>query len=168
MKVGFISDSHGNYEQFKRGFEKLIEQVDFVVHLGDILNHGPRNPILDTYAPMELAEFIKEKMRRGRLLLVKGNCDSDVDESVLEVKLAPFLVLKVGDKTIVAAHEPEKIEIAKAYAADMFVHGHTHQRRDEVVNGIRVLNPSSCAIAKDKNSVMVLDVETQETEWIEI
>ena len=44
MKIGVLSDSHGNVEALKRTFQ-MFEGVSGILHAGDILYHPPR----DTY-----------------------------------------------------------------------------------------------------------------------
>ena len=78
MKIGIISDTHGSITDFKKAMEYL-EDADKIIHLGDVLNHGPRNPIPEGYDPAGLAELLAED---DRFVFVKGNCDSEVDEMV--------------------------------------------------------------------------------------
>ena len=56
MKIGVLSDTHGSYIQTKKALEALGD-CDYLLHLGDVLYHGPRNPVYATYEPAKLAEF---------------------------------------------------------------------------------------------------------------
>ena len=78
MKIGFISDTHGGYENTVRALEHL-KGCSQIIHVGDVLYHGPRNDIPDTYDPKKLADLLKN---RNDILYVRGNCDADVDETV--------------------------------------------------------------------------------------
>ena len=82
MKLMIASDIHGSAyycEKMLTAFEN--EKADKLLILGDILYHGPRNDLPKDYAPKRVIEMlnpIKEK-----LLCVRGNCDTEVDQMVL-------------------------------------------------------------------------------------
>ena len=50
MRIGIVSDTHGGYKDFMTALEKMGD-VDFILHLGDVLYHGPRNDLPGTYEP---------------------------------------------------------------------------------------------------------------------
>ena len=78
MKYMIASDLHGSAFYARRLAEIFAaEKADMLVLLGDIYNHGPRNPLPEEYAPLKVAEVLNGLA--DRLLVVKGNCDSDVD-----------------------------------------------------------------------------------------
>jgi len=83
MKWMIASDIHGSAfycEKMLKAFKR--EQADKLLLLGDILYHGPRNDLPEGYAPKKVIEMlnnIKEK-----ILCVRGNCDAEVDQMVLE------------------------------------------------------------------------------------
>lgn len=64
MKVGIISDTHGDTLCWEKAL-KIFTGCELVLHAGDILNHGPLNPILPTYNPLALAE--KMLLSRSRV-----------------------------------------------------------------------------------------------------
>lgn len=49
--------------------------------LGDVLNHGPRNALPEGYAPAQVAEKLNHFA--SRIIAVRGNCDSEVDQMLL-------------------------------------------------------------------------------------
>ena len=87
MKLMIASDIHGSAFWCERLLEAFhAENPDKLVLLGDLLYHGPRNPLPDGHDPQKVAKLlssIKEK-----LVCVRGNCDAEVDQMVL-----PFPVL---------------------------------------------------------------------------
>ena len=104
MKWMIASDIHGSAfycEKMLKAFER--EQADKLLLLGDILYHGPRNDLPKGYAPkkvIELLNNIKEK-----ILCVRGNCDAEVDQMVLEFPvLADYMLLFDGTCAIYATH----------------------------------------------------------------
>ena len=57
-------------------------QPDYYLLLGDLLNHGPRNPVPSGYAPAQVAERLNQLSQR--IIAVRGNCDSEVDQMLLD------------------------------------------------------------------------------------
>jgi len=82
MKAGIISDTHGCLESFKRIYEKFLKDCDFIIHGGDVLYHGPRNKVPEEYDPAGLAEFLNAM--DIPIVAASGNCDSEVDQMVLD------------------------------------------------------------------------------------
>ena len=55
MKFMIVSDIHGSYTDLKRVMEIYEEEkMDKLVLLGDLLYHGPRNPLPEGYQPQEV------------------------------------------------------------------------------------------------------------------
>ena len=82
MKWMIASDLHGSYfyaSQMQQAFER--EQADRLLLLGDLLYHGPRNDLPEGYAPKQVMPLLNGM--KDRLLCVRGNCDAEVDQMVL-------------------------------------------------------------------------------------
>ena len=78
MKYVIASDLHGSVVYTKKlaeAFER--EKGDLLILLGDIYYHGPRNPLPEGYDPKGVAEILNAMT--DRLVVLKGNCDSQVD-----------------------------------------------------------------------------------------
>ncbi|HWQ41158.1 MAG TPA: phosphodiesterase, partial [Desulfosporosinus sp.] len=83
MKLFFISDIHGSLFYLRKALEDFQkEKADYIVILGDHLYHGARNPLPIEYNPKEVAQLLNKFS--NRIIAVRGNCDSEVDEMVLE------------------------------------------------------------------------------------
>ena len=83
MKLMIASDLHGSAfycRQLLAAMER--EQPDKLLLLGDILYHGPRNDLPEGYAPKEVIAMLNPL--REQLLCVRGNCDAEVDQMVLD------------------------------------------------------------------------------------
>ena len=151
MKLGFISDTHGGYENVAKAL-KLLKGSDQICHLGDVLYHGPRNDIPKTYNPKKLIELLGP---RTDLLYVRGNCDADVDEAVLQQDLSQkSRVVTFDNLKFYLVHgyeetEEDRMETAKKLGCNVVVSGHTHVKKLKEQNGIIVLNPGSTTIPKD-------------------
>ena len=104
MKIMIASDIHGAAgfcEQMLAAYDR--EQAQKLLLLGDILYHGPRNDLPEGYAPKEVLAMLNA--RKEELLCVRGNCDTEVDQMVLEFPiLAEYCILYVNDRMIFATH----------------------------------------------------------------
>ncbi len=84
MKLFFISDIHGSVYYLNNALDKFKEEnADYIIILGDILYHGARNPLPKEYNPKGVIEIINNYA--DRIIAVRGgNCDSEVDQMVLD------------------------------------------------------------------------------------
>ena len=91
MKLMIASDIHGSAYYCRKMLEAYDgEKADKLLLLGDILYHGPRNDLPKEYAPKEVIAMLNA--RKQELLCVRGNCDTEVDQMVLEFPiLAEYL-----------------------------------------------------------------------------
>ena len=104
MILMIASDLHGSAfycRQLRAAMER--EQPDKLLLLGDILYSGPRNDLPDGYAPKEVIAMLNPL--RERLLCVRGNCDTEVDQMVLHFPIeADFRVEEIPESQAAAAH----------------------------------------------------------------
>ena len=163
MKIGIMSDTHGSLLYFEKALNALSD-CDFILHGGDILYHGPRNPLPDGYNPKELATKLNEV---GNILIAKGNCDSDVDQMVINHPIqTPYLVSQFGKLKILLTHGyvesiEDTIKKAKSMNCNLLIYGHTHIKEFYLDENLIVLNPGSTSIPKDGNH-SVATIETIE------
>lgn len=165
MKLMIASDIHGSAyycRQLLAAFE--AEQADRLLLLGDILYHGPRNDLPREYAPKEVLAMLNA--RKDRIFCVRGNCDTEVDQMVLEFPiLADYCILAVGDRLIYATHGHNHNQevLPPLRVGDVLLHGHTHIPAWEVFgDGYLYVNPGSVSIpkAESKNSYILLCDDT--------
>ena len=87
MKLMFASDIHGSLPAAEKVLARFHESgARWLVILGDVLNHGPRNALPDGYAPAQVAERLNSVAER--IIAVRGNCDSEVDQMLLQFPLS--------------------------------------------------------------------------------
>ncbi|VFS80063.1 Phosphodiesterase yfcE [Raoultella planticola] len=83
MKLMFASDIHGSLPATERVLERFAQSgAQWLIILGDVLNHGPRNALPEGYAPADVA--VKLNGVAQRVIAVRGNCDSEVDQMLLD------------------------------------------------------------------------------------
>ena len=162
MKLMIASDIHGSAyfcRQLLEAFQR--EQADRLLLLGDILYHGPRNDLPRDYAPKEVLAMLNGM--KERIFCVRGNCDTEVDQMVLEFPiLAYYCILPVGDRLIYATHghNYNLQKLPPLQPGDILLHGHTHIPVWERFGDHNLyLNPGSVSIPKmdSAHSYMTLE-----------
>lgn len=82
MKLFFASDLHGSLDATEQVLAAYLSSgAEHLVILGDVLNHGPRNPVPESYNPPKVAELLNA--HSDSIIAVRGNCDSEVDQMLL-------------------------------------------------------------------------------------
>ena len=104
MKIMIAADLHGSAYYCNRLMERFEEEkCDKLLLLGDILYHGPRNDLPKEYQPKQVIAQLNRW--KDRILCVRGNCDTEVDQMVLEFPvLADYCYLVVDGISIFATH----------------------------------------------------------------
>lgn len=171
MKIGVVSDTHGSAAVWEDVYQKFFSDTDLILHAGDVLYHGPRNPILPDYNPAELAQSLN--CCPQPVVIAKGNCDAEVDALVLNMPLeAPYAQVFANGKRIILSHghlfgNEEKKALAKQWKTDIFITGHIHETVLEKVEGTVFLNPGSPSMSKrpDHKATVALITEDQISIW---
>ena len=153
MKYMFASDIHGSAYYCRKmldAFEK--EGAERLVLLGDLLYHGPRNDLPKNYNPKAVITMLNAM--KEDLLCVRGNCDTEVDQMVLEFPvMADYCILAIDGLTFYATHGHVYNEnnLPPFHEGDILIHGHTHVLKAEQKEGYILLNPGSVSIPKEGN-----------------
>lgn len=159
MKVLVISDIHGSGyygEKIKEINDK--ENPDKIIILGDLYYHGPRNNLSQEYNPMKVAKVLNSL--KDKLLVVKGNCDAEVDESISEFKFQDHILMNINGKNIYFTHGHRyNIEVIPYEDFDILIYGHIHQGFIAEKEGYIFANPGSISLPKcnSEHSYLILD-----------
>ena len=152
MKLLFASDIHGSAYWCDKVLEAFEEhQADRLVLLGDLLYHGPRNSLPGGHNPHAVADLLN--LYADKIIAVRGNCDAEVDQMMLDFPcMADYaLIVTPENTTIFATHghiySPHNHPKLGEHA--YFVSGHTHIKVLEERDGIQYVNPGSAALPKD-------------------
>ena len=154
MKIMVASDIHGSALYCRRMLERFDEEgADKLLLLGDLLYHGPRNPLPEEYNPKAVAEMLNA--RKQQILCVRGNCDGEVDQMMLEFPImADYCILSIGSRMVFATHGHHHNEnsLPMLQEGDILLHGHTHIPVLEDRGAYMLANPGSVTLPK-QNSV---------------
>ncbi len=167
MKYFIASDIHGSAkfcEQLLAAYRK--ENADRLILLGDLLYHGPRNDLPEGYAPKQVIELLNSI--KDDLLCVRGNCDAEVDQMVLDFPvLADYALLALDDRTVFITHghnfntaTPPPLK-----SGDILLHGHTHIPVCEPFDDKLYINPGSVSIPKENSWHGYMTIEGNKLEW---
>ena len=128
MKLLIASDIHGSAFWCRRLCDLIeMERPDRLILLGDLLYHGPRNDLPRDYAPKKVIPLLNSLA--PKLLCVRGNCDAEVDQMVLNFPvLADYAVLPVGQRLVYVTHGHvfNLNHLPPLAPGDILLHGHTH------------------------------------------
>ncbi len=161
MKLFIASDVHGSAYYCEKMLECYKnEKADKLILLGDILYHGPRNDLPQEYAPKKVIDMLNNI--KDEILCVRGNCDTEVDQMVLQFPiLAEYAFLYMGDRMVFITHghnfNLKNLPMLKQ--GDILLHGHTHVPACEKTDMCVYLNPGSVSIPKEnsRHSYIIMD-----------
>lgn len=154
MKLMFASDIHGDISRARATFEALDrEGAEKLFLLGDLLYFGPRNQLTASYDPQAVIKLLNEN--KEKLLTVRGNCEAEVDQMVLDFPvMAEYAYISVDGFSMLLTHG-HKINMQSATnmrAGEILIHGHTHVPCIESFGlGNIYLNPGSTTYPKENN-----------------
>lgn len=151
MKYLIFSDLHGDFTKASEMIRIFIDQqFDRIIFLGDLLYHGPRNDLPPGYAPKKVVELLKPY--REKIIFIRGNCDAEVDEMVMETSFLPSYDLQIHGKNLHFVHghhlsrfEPDRNRMDH----DVIIYGHYHTFDDSFIDQIRYINIGSVSLPKD-------------------
>ncbi len=158
--VGIISDTHEDTRMIRKAVSVLAARSPgLVIHCGDIISP----PVIELFQGLPMR-------------FVYGN--NDGERSGLTMKCAELGYLGIDDtacfdfggKSFFVNHGTRSRIIDDAASSQLYdyvLHGHTHQRRNELQGRTRIINPGALFSADDY-SIAFLTPETGEVEFVEI
>jgi putative phosphoesterase len=173
MNYAIISDIHGYAKPLALALSCADRyECAQILLLGDLIYHGPRNTIIDEHDPQATANLLNEN--RNRIIAVRGNCDAEVDQSILQFPImSPTNILMSRKHRIFMTHghhfTPVNSPLEKG---DLFLFGHTHVSFFDASDNINIFNPGSISLPKktsirtmgilseEDNRVMLIDIDT--------
>lgn len=170
MKLMIASDIHGSgyyCEKMIEAYQK--EKADKLLLLGDILYHGPRNDLPRDYNPKQVITMLNGMAEE--LICVRGNCDTEVDQMVLDFPImAEYCILYVNQHMIFAIHghkfNEENPPLLKK--GDILLNGHTHVPKCESYENFIYMNPGSVSIPKENSAHGYMTLEGNTCLWMDL
>lgn len=171
MKIMIASDIHGSAAWCRQLTDRFRqEEAHRLILLGDLLYHGPRNPLPDEYSPPAVCEMLNPLA--SSILAVRGNCDSEVDQMVLHFPImADYAIMPVGRRNMYITHghlfgenNPPPL-----HPGDLLLCGHTHVPcciQKEA--GHVYLNPGSVSLPKENSHHGYLLLEGTIFRWMDL
>ena len=148
MKALVISDIHGS-GYYADKIREIVEREnpEKIILLGDLYYHGPRNDLSQEYNPMKVAETLNSM--KDKLLVIRGNCDAEVDEMISEFKFNDHILMEINGKKFYFTHGHKyNIENIPYDDFDIMIYGHIHQGFIEEKEGLIFANPGSISLPK--------------------
>jgi putative phosphoesterase len=183
MKIGIISDTHDDLDNVRKAIEIFKEnKVSLIVHAGDFIFPG----VVDEF------KKLKDELPTIEISGVLGNNDGEklvllkkFSEMSSELK-TEFDDRLIGSLRFGIYHGTSK-ELTEAAIQssiyDVFIHGHTHKRRNEIVQIVgkkskktHVLNPGTAHRSfpnidrniEEKSSVIIYDIKDKSCQFIDL
>lgn len=169
MKYLVFSDLHGSITAFEK-IEQIFlkEKCDAYLFLGDLLYHGPRNPLPEGYNP----KLIAEKIRAIKVpfIWIKGNCDAEVDEMVTAHQSTVNETLKIDSHTIFCTHGHHltfnENDLNQISDSNVVLYGHYHVYRQSRIGNTVFINIGSCSLPKDsRKQYAIIDKKITIYDW---
>jgi hypothetical protein len=151
MKILIASDIHGSAKWCRKMLEAFnSENAEQLVLLGDVLYHGPRNPLPDEYSPKDVVEMLTPYA--SKICAVRGNCESEVDQMVLPFNVSSdYAHIFVDGLHINLSHGHRSVPPMSK--GDVYITGHTHVPLNVLEGcGFFHLNPGSTSLPKENSA----------------
>jgi uncharacterized protein len=148
-----MSDIHGSLKYLKKGIEAFErEKADYLILLGDLLYHGPRNDLPEEYNPKEVSTLLNKY--KEVIISVRGNCDAEVDGMILDFPCrADYSIILHCYKRIFVTHGHlyNESNLPNLSKGDILIYGHTHIPIAKKVDDVFILNPGSISLPKENH-----------------
>lgn len=167
MKLMIASDIHGSAYYCEKMIQAYKEEkADKLLLLGDLLYHGPRNDLPKDYNPKQVITLLNSMA--ADIMCVKGNCESEVDQMVLEFPImAEYCILYLNNRMLFATHGHKFGEANPPHLkkGDILLNGHTHVPKYEVYENYIYMNPGSVSIPKENSEHGYMVVQDNLFSW---
>ena len=160
MKYLIVSDIHGSLPRLEKVLSFYeANRYDMLFILGDIMNYGPRNGLPEGLDAIGIAQRLNEIA--NRIVAVRGNCDSEVDQMLLSFPImSDYIILVAGGKRIFLTHGHKyNEELRPTLGIDTLFYGHTHLWKLEKQDGVLVCNTGSITFPKGGNVPTFVTIE---------
>lgn len=161
MEIGVLSDTHDDLINITTVLATCRErQIETLIHCGD----------LTSLEMVSLFEGFRVIYTMGNMDIVTGT----IHKRFLKMREDNFVgnvfTGHINGVSIAATHshiDSKVSDLVNQQCYQWIFHGHTHQRRDEVIKGTRVVNPGALGgLGKETRSFCIVDLEVNHVEFI--
>ena len=167
MKLLIASDIHGSAHYCAQLMARVeAEAPKTVLLLGDLLYHGPRNALPEEYDCPRAYDMLNTIAQK--IVAVRGNCDSEVDQMVLEFPImADYALLEWDGAVLYATHGHiwNEENTPPMTRGTVLLNGHFHVPAARRHDGWHYINPGSTSIPKDGSPESYLILEHNVFTW---
>ena len=160
MKIGILSDTHGDVRRTEAGLDLLLQHpLAAICHCGDIGSES----VLTALSAACLPRHIPVYAVLGNVDLFEGELTHFPDGLGVRV-CGRRAELELGGRRIVVIHGDDAHSLEAAVHSQQYDYcltGHTHVREDSREGRTRIINPGALHRARPP-SVAVLDLETDQ------
>ncbi len=156
--VGILSDSHGEATRTRRAIELLqADGASVFIHCGDL----GTEEVLDAFAGLQVHAVAGNCDDAGPLIRYGHHLGLDMQH--------PLGTVEVDGKRLAFTHGDDGALLQQAIDAkpDFLFHGHSHLKRDETLQGVRVINPGALHRAL-RFTVALLNPTTGDVKWLSV
>lgn len=170
MKYLIASDLHGSARYCRALLDTFRrEEADRLILLGDLLYRGPVNPLPEEYDTHAVVAMLNE--HADRILGVRGNCDAEVDQMVLQFPMfADYALLSLDGVDLIATHGhrwgPENPPPMRS--GSYLLCGHIHLPVRRPMGHFTYLNPGSVSMPKEGTAHSCLLLEDGVFTWKDV
>lgn len=174
MKYFIASDIHGSSFYCKKLVKAIEnENPDKIFFLGDILYHGPRNDLPKEYNPKIVIDLLNPL--KNKVLCVKGNCDAEVDQMVLDFEISEQDFFLEEENYFIYATHGHHInfnnffdfhhETKNSKKIIILLNGHTHIPSFEKKENLLYVNDGSVSIPKENSQNCYVILQDNKIFW---
>ncbi len=163
MRIGVLSDTHDNLTNLITVLETFRERsITTLIHCGDLTS-------------LDMISHFKG----FRLIYTLGNMDAAtgaIKKRIEKMNTENYAGMvyrgKIGGVSLAATHshiDGKVMELVREQRYKWIFHGHTHEKRDEMVHGVRIVNPGALGgLGREPRSFCIVDLEDEEVEFISL
>lgn len=161
MKIGVLSDTHDHLSNITTVLAACRErQIETLIHCGDLTS-------------LEMVSHFKG----FRVIYTTGNMDfatGAIKKRFTKLRsdnfVGPVFKGQINGVVIAATHshiDSKVSDLVNQQRYKWIFHGHTHQRRDEVIRGARIINPGALGgLGKESRSFCIVDLDGDDVEFM--
>lgn len=163
MKIGVMSDTHDNLSNTIYVLNTFRgECIETIIHCGDL-------------ASLEMVSHFSG----FRVIYTSGNMDyvsGTIKKRFLKLNQSNFVGMtfrgKIDGVPIAATHSHisgKVMELVREGKYQWIFHGHTHERRDERIGSVRIVNPGALGgLSKGERSFCIVDLAADKVEFLKV